>query len=219
METYPIYSDHAIQIDTDEPNTKHATLETKVPTLEELQNEINVFKANGGCTKDLSDTYHTFGDLYHHRALLFASLCLTSMRSIAWKSLLHDDPNDKMYDGMFIVGVETPEGQATYHYKIDPYWAMFKGVKELDRAPKYDGHTPDEAIQRIYNYATNYLKPTLRSADARHSDSNIVTHSNPDSITTATNWENNGVNGDFKTQTIKSHKLRTMRAAIEDDDD
>ena len=53
-----------------------------------------------------------------------------------------------MYDGMFIVGIETPEGQATYHYDIDPYWDIFN-VQELDRAPKWDGHTPTDAINRI----------------------------------------------------------------------
>jgi hypothetical protein len=55
-----------------------------------------------------------------------------------------------MYDGMFIVGIETEQGQATYHYDIEPYWDIFK-VKELEKAPKYDGHTPSDAIERIGN--------------------------------------------------------------------
>lgn len=97
---------------------------------------------------DLSDGYHTFNELYHHRALLFASICNTN-KDIAWKSKQHDDGT--MYDGMFIVGISTPEGQATYHYDIDPYWDMFK-VQELDKAPKFDGHTPEDAINRIFNY-------------------------------------------------------------------
>ena len=53
-----------------------------------------------------------------------------------------------MYDGMFIVGINTPEGPATYHYDVDPYWGMFR-VKELETSPEWDGHTPDEAIRRI----------------------------------------------------------------------
>jgi hypothetical protein len=57
-----------------------------------------------------------------------------------------------MYDGMFIVGIDTPKGQATYHYDIDPYWDMFD-VKELDKAPEWDGHTPDQAIERIGSLA------------------------------------------------------------------
>ena len=96
---------------------------------------------------DISDGYHTFDELYHHRAVLFAVICNTYPDK-AWKSKQHDDPNFPMYDGMFIVGIETPDGQATYHYNLDPYWDIFN-VKEIERAPKYDGHTPDEAIRRI----------------------------------------------------------------------
>ena len=94
---------------------------------------------------DLSDGYHTFNELYHHRAVLFSVIC-NSIPDKSWKSKLHDTGD--MYDGMFIVGIETPSGQATYHYDIDPYWDMFK-VKELEKAPKWDGHTPQEAIERI----------------------------------------------------------------------
>ena len=96
---------------------------------------------------DISDGYHTFDELYHHRAVLFAVIC-NMYPDKAWKSKQHDDPNFPMYKGMFIVGIETPEGQATYHYNLDPYWDIFN-VKEIDRAPKFDGHTPDEAIRRI----------------------------------------------------------------------
>lgn len=98
-------------------------------------------------TGNISDGFHTFDELYHHRAILFSVIC-NNHKDIAWKSKQHDDPNEPMYDGMFIVGIETPKGQATYHYDIDPYWDIFK-VKELERAPKWDGHTPDEAIERI----------------------------------------------------------------------
>ena len=98
--------------------------------------------------EDLSDGYHTFNELYHHRAVLFSVIC-NLMPDKAWKSKLHDTGD--MYDGMFIVGIETPQGQATYHYDVDPYWDMFK-VKELEKAPKWDGHTPQEAIERILNF-------------------------------------------------------------------
>lgn len=53
-----------------------------------------------------------------------------------------------MYDGMFIVGIDTPAGPATYHYDVEPYWDMFP-CEVLDRAPEWDGHTPDDAIERI----------------------------------------------------------------------
>ena len=52
-----------------------------------------------------------------------------------------------MFEGCFIVGIDTPAGQATYHYKLE-YWDLFD-VTCLERAPEWDGHTPDEAIKRM----------------------------------------------------------------------
>ena len=96
-------------------------------------------------TGETSDGYHTFNELYHHRAVLF-SVIVKAFPDHAWKSRKHHDGS--MYDGMFIVGIETPDGQATYHYDVDPYWDMFK-CKELEYAPEWDGHTPAQAIDRI----------------------------------------------------------------------
>ena len=112
--------------------------------LKAIINIINtekVIEING----DTSDGYHTFNELYHHRAILF-SVIVKAFSDKAWKSLQHHDGT--MYDGMFIVGIDTPEGQATYHYDIDPYWDMFE-CRELERAPEWDGHTPAQAIERI----------------------------------------------------------------------
>ena len=92
-----------------------------------------------------SDGYHTFDELYHHRAILF-SVIVRNYPELCWKSKKHHTGD--IYDGMFIVGINTPDGQASYHYNIDPYWDMFD-CKELEHAPKWDGHTPQEAIERI----------------------------------------------------------------------
>lgn len=94
---------------------------------------------------EVSDGYHTFNELYHHRAVLFGVIC-NEHPDLAWKSKHHADGS--MYNGMFIVGINTPNGQATYHYDVVPYWDMFH-VKEMDKAPEWDGHTPAQAIERI----------------------------------------------------------------------
>lgn len=133
-----------------EPTVENPQMCSLIPTGEK---DILVSKAieivnqvEGEIDKgNISDGYHTFNELYHHRAVLFSAIC-NANKDLAWKSKLHDDGT--MYDGMFIVGIETLEGQATYHYDIEPYWDMFK-VKELPKAPKWDGHTPNEAIRRI----------------------------------------------------------------------
>ena len=112
-------------------------------------------------TGGTSDGYHTFDELYDHRAKLF-SVIVKTFADRAWKSRLHHDGS--MYDGMFIVGIDTPDGQATYHYDIDPYWMMFD-CRELPRAPKWDGHTPAQAIERIAGLA-DLIEPEERTCRA-----------------------------------------------------
>lgn len=102
-------------------------------------------RAQPDITGETSDGYHTFNELYHHRAVLFSVIC-NSRPDIAWKAKRHHDGT--MYNGMFIVGINTPDGQATYHYDVEPYWEMFR-VPELLQAPEWDGHTPAQAIERI----------------------------------------------------------------------
>lgn len=98
-------------------------------------------------TNNISDGSHTFGELYYHRMILFAYICNQNPK-LAWKSLRHSDGSipfeNKNY---FIVGIETPYGQVTYHYERK-YWNKFH-VKILKRAKEYDGHTPWQAIKRI----------------------------------------------------------------------
>ena len=108
----------------------------------------------GEINGDTSDGYHTFNELYHHRAVLF-SVVVAANSGRAWKSKLHYDGT--MYEGMFIVGVDTPQGQATYHYDVEPYWDMF-WCRELERAPEWDGHTSDDAIERIGSLRDVVLK-------------------------------------------------------------
>ena len=96
---------------------------------------------------EISDGYHTFDELYDHRMALTAALVNTNP-DICWKSWNHHDPeNDPMFDGMFIVGIETPTGTATYHYDAE-HWNKFR-CKEVENAPMWDGHTPSDAMERI----------------------------------------------------------------------
>lgn len=97
-------------------------------------------------TNNISDGCHTFGELYDHRVKLFSIICNQDfICEKAWKSKLHNDGT--MFDGCFIVGINTPKGQATYHYEMK-YWDYFH-IKELDKAPEWDGHTANEAIERL----------------------------------------------------------------------
>lgn len=110
---------------------------------------------------ELSDTYHSFDDLYKHRLVLTAAL----FRNIpfTWKARIHEDGT--MFDGMFIVGVTTPDGDATYHYDLE-HWDRFN-VPELPHAPKFDGHTPELAMQRIEKF---FARGTIQYNDAEMRD-------------------------------------------------
>ena len=97
---------------------------------------------------EISDGSHTFNELYAHRASLFAVICNTYSDN-AWKSWEHNhEENFPMYKDYFIVGVTTPEGQYSYHYHKD-WWDKFE-VQELEEAPKFDGHKPDD-IDRLFS--------------------------------------------------------------------
>lgn len=97
---------------------------------------------------ELSDGHHTFDGLYHQRAVLFAAL-VKANKDKAWKSRKHDDGKYCFDDPtMFIVGIDTPEGQYTYHYHIDDYWNLFD-CKTLERAPKWDGHDEKDVTRLL----------------------------------------------------------------------
>ena len=93
----------------------------------------------------LSDGYHTFDSLYYQRLVLFAVIT-KMLPDRSWKSWKHDDGQFAFGGGWFIVGIDTPEGQYTYHYEAK-YWDMFDCV-ELDAAPDWDGHT-DKDVTRL----------------------------------------------------------------------
>lgn len=111
-----------------------------INTLERQLAELRKGIENG----TLSDGYHSFNDLYHQRAYLFATICnQNSWRS--WKSKKHSD-GSMFGDDWFIVGIFTPKGQYTYHYKME-YWDLFN-VQYFENAPEWDGHT-DKDVDRL----------------------------------------------------------------------
>ena len=97
---------------------------------------------------DTSDGYHTFNELYEHRHALFA---LAASVMGGWKSKQHEDGS--MFDGWFIAGIETSSGVITYHLPIR-LWDNFP-AKEIEKAPKWDGHTADDVITRVWDHITH----------------------------------------------------------------
>ena len=65
------------------------------------ESEINRLISELEDKSNISDGSHTFGELYHHRAILFAVICNTYKEN-SWKSWKHEVkelPNAPAYDG------------------------------------------------------------------------------------------------------------------------
>ena len=102
-------------------------------------------KTLGFSTKGISDKWHTFEELYYHRMILFLTI-QKAHKDKAWKSKQHHDGT--MFEDSFIVGIETPEGQYSYHYNLK-YWELFEDIDELEKAPEWDGHKPGDITRLL----------------------------------------------------------------------
>jgi hypothetical protein len=105
-------------------------------------------------TDNISDDYHTFGELYDHRRALTAVLAAAAADTgESWRSKAHHPDDSPMFEGgYFIVGIELPTGTITYHYKLT-HWDDFAAVPELEHAPKWDGAGPPETVARLLKLA------------------------------------------------------------------
>ncbi len=96
-------------------------------------------------SSEVSDGYHTFGELYAHRCRLFALLMVT-FDGNAFKTRRNAEGDE--WEGWFIGGMDTPAGQITYHLPAE-MWDMLPTVREIERNAGYDGHTSDDVLARL----------------------------------------------------------------------
>lgn len=101
-------------------------------------------------TGKISDGYHTFDELYDHRITLWIALCrLLEHENInaTWRAIVHSDGSS--FDGWFILGTRKNAGeQITYHLPLSR-WEETEFAQTLDTAPKFDGHTSQDVLERI----------------------------------------------------------------------
>lgn len=104
----------------------------------------------------VSDGYHTFDELYDHRCHLFAAL-MFSHPEISWMAETHEDGT--MFDGWFIAGMHLPTGNISYHLPIG-MWKMLndRGIFTCEKAPKWDGHTASDVVDRIAAWCKQGIK-------------------------------------------------------------
>lgn len=105
-------------------------------------------------TGETSDGYHTFNELYEHRHALFLALLSIKVTG-KWMSKKHDDGSEM--DGWFIAGINSVWGgdSISYHLPMRLWDSCVKtGADVLPNAPKWDGHTSKDVIDRLMKYAT-----------------------------------------------------------------
>jgi hypothetical protein len=118
-----------------------------------------------GNTGRISDGYHTFDELYDHRAVLYLALTNMECRLVrtarpgsntnsVWKSKLHADGT--MFKGFFILGMvlreysTDTEVDVSYHLPMK-YWYNSRAL-EISTAPEFDGYTPADVLDRLTDY-------------------------------------------------------------------
>ncbi|RYC69610.1 WDGH domain-containing protein [Spirosoma sordidisoli] len=122
------------------------------PTVEQINEQIKLVDSN-----QVSDGYHTFGELYEHRICLWIALCEIAQtvkdrdeycyEHIVWRSKAHSDSSE--WDGWFLLGLMTEPGkQMTYHLPMSK-WDECSFARTLEKAPEYDGHTSSDVLARI----------------------------------------------------------------------
>ena len=112
-----------------------------------IQRVKNLFRSE----EQISDGYHTFSELYYYRMLYNAAFfnSINGKYSVH-KSKRHFDGEPCFGGGWFIVMANLPTGQVSNHYEMK-YWHLFH-IPELDKALEWDGHTPQEAAERLYEF-------------------------------------------------------------------
>lgn len=92
---------------------------------------------------DISDGYHTFGELYAHRVALFTRLCRATPDKAAWRK-------DENTPGWIILYLELEgDGQISYH--IPDRFINKMGYWRIKELPdyKWDGHDSYAVLERL----------------------------------------------------------------------
>ena len=112
---------------------------------------------------EVSDGYHTFNELYYYRMLYNAAFFNLLPKEWVHKSKRHHTGEECFGGGWFIVMANLPTGQISNHYELKD-WDLFQ-VPEKEFADEWDGHTPQEAAERLHKYLQQKQKEVDLNAD------------------------------------------------------
>ena len=102
---------------------------------------------------EISDGYHTFNELYYYRMLYNAAFFNSLPKEWVHKSKRHHSGEECFGGGWFIVMANLPTGQISNHYELKD-WDLFR-IPVKETADEWDGHTPQEAAERLHKFLMN----------------------------------------------------------------
>ena len=96
----------------------------------------------------LHDGWHTIGELYDHRHFMYGLLVI-QYASSSWMTK-HMSGGEECEEDWFIMGVELPTGQISYHMPIE-MWDSFEelGVRIVEGDSPWDGHDSFDVLDRL----------------------------------------------------------------------
>lgn len=148
-------------------------LKNKMTVASSMNALIKTMEENGSLDRqDISDSQHTFKELYDFRmiynAMLFNEWAKQGLYDVH-KSKCHSDGEKCFGGGWFIVVAILPDGQISNHYP-ESDWDQFK-VPVFEKAKyNYDGHTSNDVLTRLL--ALNKGKPTATEKERNENDLN-----------------------------------------------
>lgn len=129
----------------------------KFEARDDIHSLTKTLHCQGSEAMQVSDGYHTMDEVYEHRIALFITLCRLIkccqgdfLAYPPWRSKQHHPEDKPMFGGWFVMGLggEKPGEQITYHLPLSR-WEETDFAETLDHAPRWDGHTSADVLERI----------------------------------------------------------------------
>ena len=117
--------------------------------IEKINKEIkeNIKTIN---TDLISDGWHTFGELYNHRSLLFLKLCKELSKDekyLVYKSKKHFDGSDM--EGYFNLGVKLQDDTFVAYHISNQYWDECDFAETLEKSPIEGEYSSKDAVNNL----------------------------------------------------------------------
>lgn len=149
------------------------SLNMKTPLENSINELIKAYSSgNSGnfSAGNISDSIHTFNDLYDARALLFIVL-INKFPDQAWRFTQNHD--GQSFDGYFGLGLFSRTGQQITYHMPQKYFDMVKHIEHHQINPFYDGHTAADVLYRLIKLSK--MQPVTSEFDKNNPVTNPLT--------------------------------------------